>query len=116
MDELHPGSKFILTVRDEDKWYDSMVRHFGAHSCAMRSVLYGAEAPGPVGNETIYKERLRRHDREVKEYFKGRPDDLLVLDVTKGSSWEAICPFLHEPVPAQPFPHANSSAQRERRN
>lgn len=116
MDELHPGSRFILTVRDEDKWYSSMVRHFGSHGSPMREFLYGAGAGGPIGNEALYKDRLRRHNREVEEYFKDRPQDLLVMDLTRDGSWETICPFLAEPVPPQPFPHSNSATQRLRRN
>lgn len=29
LDQKYPGSKFILTIRDTDKWLSSAVRHFG---------------------------------------------------------------------------------------
>ena len=81
MDELHPGSRFRLTVRDEDKWYS---RHgpgiLAAMTARSREFLYGAGAGGPIGNEALYKDRLRRHNREVEKYFKDRPQDLLVID------------------------------------
>lgn len=46
-----------------------------------------------------------RHRRNVLEYFEGRPDDVLVLDITSGEGWEKLCPFLGRPIPAEPFPH-----------
>ena len=29
LDRLYPGSKFVLTIRDEEKWYRSVKRHIG---------------------------------------------------------------------------------------
>ena len=34
MDALYPGAKFILTVRDEDKWLASNLKHFGTDPLA----------------------------------------------------------------------------------
>jgi hypothetical protein len=110
MDALHPGAKFILTLRDEDRWFESALKHFRGKNTPMRALIYGA--PHPKGNETLYRERLRRHNREVMEYFKDRPDDLLVIDVTRDPSWDRLCAFLGKPVPAVPFPHANKRDHR----
>lgn len=107
MDALHPGSKFILTTRDEQKWYDSNRNHFRGKTTPMRELIYGADAGGPRGNEEVYKARMRRHNAEVVEYFRDRPDDLLVIDITREPGWERICPFLGHAVPDRPFPHAN---------
>jgi 3'(2'), 5'-bisphosphate nucleotidase len=41
------------------------------------------------------------------DYFKDRPQDLLVIDVTAGEGWEKLCPFLGKPTPDIPFPKAN---------
>ena len=49
--------------------------------------------------------KVTRHNEAVKEYFKDRPDDLLVLDVCAGDGWEKLCPFLEKAVPDKPFPH-----------
>jgi hypothetical protein len=107
MDALHPGSKFILTVRDEDKWYASSRNHFGRRNTPMRELIYGPAAAHPEDNEAVYKARMRRHNAEVEAYFRDRPDDLLVIDITRDGRWEPICAFLGHPVPDQPFPHAN---------
>lgn len=115
LDRKFPGNKFILTIRDTDKWLNSAVRHFGKKETAMRRWIYGPEYGCPEGNEEIYGERFDRHSREVKEYFKDRPDDLLIMDITKGDGWEKLCPFLGKNVPKEPFPCSNSAATRESR-
>ena len=52
-----------------------------------------------------FVERYRRHNAEVREYFSGRPDDLLVMDVDSGLSWEPLCQFLGTKVPSVHYPH-----------
>ncbi len=115
-DQKYPGTKFILTLRETDKWLNSAVRHFGTRETAMRRWIYGAEHGCPAGNEEVYRERFDRHNREVLEYFKDRPDDLLVIDITKGDGWEKLCPFLGKEIPAVPFPCSNTAAIRDSRN
>ena len=106
MDERFPGSKFVLTVRDTDRWYQSAVRHFRDEETAWRKHIYGAGAP--AGNEQLYRSRYASHNREARAYFADRPDDLLVMDVTKGDGWDKLCPFVDLPNPGVPFPHSNS--------
>jgi hypothetical protein len=113
MDAMYPGSRFILTVRDPDKWLSSVVRHFGVDETPIRTVIYGFGSP--IGHEDLYRDRMVRHDQEVLEYFKERPDDLLVIDITKAQdeeNWGKICGFLGEPIPAVPFPHSNTAQDR----
>jgi len=111
MDDMHPGSKFILTIRDPDHWIRSLVAHFETRTTPMRELIYGVGSP--AGNEEIFKRRLLAHNAEVIDYFKHRPDDLLVIDITRDGAWEPICRFLGEPVPAIPFPYANRAEDRE---
>ncbi len=113
LDARYPGSKFILTERDADGWIRSQVKHFGTRTTPMREMIYGADAGAPEGNESIYLERYRRHGREVREYFKDRPDDLLIMDLTAGDGWPALCDFLGYEVPDKPFPRANTAESRK---
>jgi hypothetical protein len=107
MDQMHPQSKFILTIRDPDQWAASQAKYFGRQSTPMRQMIYGVGFP--EGNEEIYKSRMKQHNEEVIEYFKNRPNDLLVIDLTAQNEWEPICRFLDEPIPRAPFPHANQA-------
>ncbi len=111
LDAQFPGSKFILTLRSTDSWIKSQVNHFGTKETPMRKWIYGVGCP--EGNEEIYIKRFNRHYEEVREYFKERPQDLLVLDMAKGDGWEKLCPFLGVDIPANPFPHANKASSRK---
>jgi len=105
LDEKYPGSKFILTLRPKEKWIKSQVDHFGTTTRPIREWIYGVGYP--KGNEDIYIARYERHNKEVLEHFKDRPDDLLVLRLTEGEGWEKLCQFLHKDIPNTEFPHAN---------
>jgi hypothetical protein len=105
LDEHYPGSKFILIDRDPDEWLRSAIKHFADRDTEMRKWIYGVGHP--LDNEEIYLERYNRHNTEVREYFKDRPDDLLIVDWAKGSGWKEICGFLGKEIPSEPFPHAN---------
>ncbi|MDH3499538.1 MAG: hypothetical protein OEM97_05410 [Acidimicrobiia bacterium] len=107
LDEMCPGSKFILTVRPADRWIRSVVDHFGADSTPMRDWIYDGVG-SPLGNEEHYLERYERHNRDVRRYFADRPADLLEMDITAGDGWEPLCAFLGHPIPQVPFPTMNS--------
>lgn len=81
----------------------------------MRKWIYGEEHGSPLGSEYIYSERFDRHNKEAVEYFKNRPQDLLVIDITKGDGWEKLCPFLNKDIPDVPFPKSNTAEMREAR-
>jgi hypothetical protein len=112
MDGSYPGSRFILTLRSPDSWISSQVKHFGRQTTPMRAWIYGVGCP--QGNESVYLKRFEEHNRAVQEYFKDRPSDLLVLNLSSGDGWEKLCPFLGADVPDIPFPHANKARVRKR--
>lgn len=111
LDARFPGSKFILTERDRASWLQSCRKQFTERAGAVQSDahrrlfedLYGTN----VFDEQRFADGYDRFVAGVKEYFRSRPDDLLVLDVTAGDGWEKLCPFLGRPIPDVPFPKAN---------
>lgn len=108
LDSAFPGGKFILTVCSTKSWLERARRYFGEAETPMRRWIYGAGSP--IGNEAIYADRFDRHNREVVEYFKDRPSDLLVFPLTESPSWTPLCDFLGKPIPEDiPFPHKNRS-------
>lgn len=105
LDKEYPGSKFILTIREEQEWLNSAAKHFQDIRFPLHEWLYGNGIL--LGNEGIYLQRYQKHYLEVKEYFQNRPNDLLVMDFRKGDGWDKLCSFLEEPIPKKKFPHAN---------
>jgi len=117
LDKNYPGSKFILTVRDEKKWIQSMKNHWEInskrfdwdHDCfthRLHNIVYGRKS---FDADTMIN-RYRQHNHEVIEYFRDRHrlDDLLVLDIDN-ATWGPICQFLGVNIPTVPFPHAFAS-------
>jgi hypothetical protein len=113
LDAAYPGSKFILTTRDEWSWLTSVRKHWNPNinqhraawdtdpfSHRVHAMLYGRRDFDP----TTFLERYRRHNAEVLEHFKDRPGDLLVMPMDNGGSWPALCGFLGVPVPETPYP------------
>jgi hypothetical protein len=106
LDRDYPGSRFIMTIRDEAPWLRSVVNHLGVLPDRMQKLVYGHGAPG--GYEDVVLARYRRHNEEVFAHFADRPDDILVIDYAKGDGWAEICGFLGCPVPTEPLPHTNA--------
>jgi len=115
LDARYPDSKFILTLRNPESWLRSVVAHFGGSVTPMREWIYGPGGGDPIGNEERYTARYEQHNAEALKYFAGRPTDLLVMDFSAGDGWSELCAFLDQPIPAEPFPHANSANDRSRR-
>jgi len=110
LDQKYPDSKFVLTVRPTDRWIKSVVNHFKNHYIPAHEWIYGVRTAR--GNEDVYIQRYEDHNREVLAYFEGRPDDLLVMDITKGDGWEKLCPFVGQEIPPLEFPSQNGAADR----
>lgn len=111
LDQVYPGSKFILTIRDEAKWLKSVERLWDPEynpsrwmwdvwpiSNRLHKALYGRTDFDPATMLATY----RRHNAEVRGYFTNR-DDLLVMNM-ETDGWEKLCGFLDQPVPSVSYP------------
>lgn len=118
LDAAYPGSKFILTIRSDFEWLQSMENHWSyvrnpfrwewdvyPFSNVLHKHIYGRTD----FDATTMLKRYRQHNAEVRSYFKHRPQDLLVLDMSKNHGWSELCQFLNRPIPAVPYPTANKS-------
>jgi hypothetical protein len=131
LDYAFPGSKFILSVRDnEDQWYESFMRfhrkrlgiqdrpivkedllndpyrHKGFVWDA-NSIIYSTPEKDPF-NEGVLKEHYLRHNEDVITYFRFR-NELLVINLKDLGSYQRFCAFLGvEPV-YEEFPWLNRS-------
>jgi hypothetical protein len=109
-DSMLPGSKFILTSREPEKWYESLCKHFGDKSIPTHEWIYGA--PTPIGNKALYMDKLMEHQEEVRSYFYRRDTDFIEFDVTRGDGWDKLARFLGKKAPTGSFPQLNTAAMR----
>jgi hypothetical protein len=113
LDKAYPGSKFILTIRNEEAWIKSVERLWDYKynptrwewdvwpiSNRLHRALYGRTD----FDRTTMLNRYRKHNAEVLEYFKDRPQDLLVMDMDTDKGWESLCGFLDVPIPGTSYP------------
>lgn len=117
LDRLYPGSRFILTERNVDNWLTSCAPQYSkdpdfdlAISSAelekvkkfymdLRLKVFGT----PYFDEAMFRAAYENHVRDVKAYFAGRENDLLVLSITEGEGWGPLCNFLGKEHPDSSF-------------
>ncbi|MCW9709138.1 sulfotransferase [Fodinibius salsisoli] len=134
LDHEFPNSKFILTVRDNpEQWYNSLIK--------FHAKLWGKDGRIPnkedlindtkfykgyrweknrihfntpiddLYNKDILIESYKRHNKNVRDYFRHRPDDLLVLNVANDGSYQKLCDFLDVKSEWQDFPWKNKTKE-----
>jgi hypothetical protein len=127
---LYPEAKVILTVRDPERWYDSVRQTIFRQQRAfpvwilpffprLRSFLRLTERliwegvfRGRFEDRAYAIEVFNRHIEEVKRAVP--KDRLLVYEVSEG--WRPLCSFLGVPIPEnQRFPHLNDAAEFQAR-
>lgn len=82
LDRQYPGSKFILNIRGVDRWVESRLRFEADDGGEYRFCRHGDRAhPERASLVACWKEHWRTHLSEVREYFRGRRDDLLVFHI-----------------------------------
>jgi Sulfotransferase domain len=107
----HPRAKVVLTVRDPDRWYDSIQATIfsvldGVGPGVSHDIIYTRTFNGRLNDRAHCQAVFTRHNQAVRETIA--PERLLVFDVTEG--WEPLCAFLDVPAPAdEPFPHVNDT-------
>ena len=136
--EAFPGAPVILTVRDSERWYESMrstiyqIRKVTTGPPLVKAAFAfaGLFAPGVTGTARLadhivwedtfngcFEDRayamevFRRHNEAVRRHVP--PERLLVFDVRQG--WAPLCEFLDVGVPDRPFPYLNEAQAMRRR-
>lgn len=132
IDQAFPGSKFILTVRDTpEQWYKSLTRFHAKkwgkdgriptkedlqeatyiykgrpwHTNRLYSIT---PEDDPYNKELLIKDYID-YNRMVCDYFRHRPDDLLVLNIAEKEAYPKLCYFLGKPCKKKEFPWANKT-------
>jgi hypothetical protein len=136
--ERHPDAKVLLSVRDPERWYESMrstiyeltklsgrspfarlglallsLLRFGTFTIRPWQIAQKLEEEtfeGEFENKRRAIEVFDRHNEEVKRRVP--KERLLVYEVKEG--WGPLCEFLGVEEPDKPFPHVNDAAEIQR--
>jgi hypothetical protein len=120
--ERYPDAKIILTMRDPEAWVRSTSATIMSPDIwnAQRMAQHPMSRLGPKlagfhtrrgypplrrDDRNAAIQDFQRHNGEVRKFIP--PDRLLVYEVSQG--WAPLCKFLGVPVPAEPFPHSNTT-------
>jgi hypothetical protein len=108
----HPEAKVILTVRDPERWFDSISATIFTLQDDQwpegpRDIIYTRTFGDRLTDRAHCQSVFAQHVAAVQETIA--PDRLLVFNVKAG--WEPLCAFLDVPVSEdEPFPHVNDTA------
>jgi hypothetical protein len=113
LDQRIPGSKFILTIRENESWYKSVADHIGDLRSPPHEWIYGRGKGIPSNDKAHTLSVYKAHNESVIKYFKDRPNDLLILDLYADDNWQQICKFLGHEVPNEDYPHSNKASDKK---
>lgn len=131
-DQAFPGSKFILTVRDNpEQWYNSLINYHGklfgngnipptAEDLKQANYVYkgfpydSLKKVLNVADEDLYNKEMLidnylLHNKIVQNYFMYRENDLLVLNVAEKGAYKKLCTFLDKKCTSTDFPWKNKT-------
>lgn len=122
LDTRYPHSKFILTWRDPEAWLASFLTNLWPFFASLSAENLGDDMVRQATwhcysavfglPETLTPQRLtlryQQHRQEVEDYFRHRPNDLLILPMDAPCDhWDMLSRFVNRPRPMGAFPHAN---------
>lgn len=138
LDQYFPKAKFILTIRDtDDQWYNSLIGHHSAvwgdginpptadelknasyrykgFAYQAHKTIFNTSDDDPYNRETLLR-YYNNHNYQVKEYFRGCPEKLLVINVANNSDYTRLCEFLKKEPIHNSFPWENKTSDKKKR-
>lgn len=124
----YPEAKVILSVRDEESWWNSFSRTIlvpmqvpldtidDPERLALSRMVNTLIADRVFGCAPDDKDavlaRYRAHIEDVKSALP--PERLLVLELEAREEWGPLCDFLGRPVPDQAYPFENTTRDFEK--
>lgn len=114
IDKHIPDSKFILTVRDPEHWWNSVNKwlsynhpyHPTENERKYKIEIYKRHFNASQLNKTEFLDYYVEYNTEVINWFKGRTN-FIIMDICNGDGWDILCPFLDKKIPSMDFPKTN---------
>lgn len=120
--ERYPQAKVILSLRDPERWYESMsntilpgMEKMGLdtltddHPMLFGGLIIARDAFGFDFSKANVIAAFERHNTQVRRRIA--PERLLVFEAAQG--WEPLCAHLGVPAPDEPFPRVNDREEFE---
>ncbi|MCJ1434259.1 hypothetical protein MMC27_003626 [Xylographa pallens] len=124
--EAYPNAKVIVSMRDPDKWYTSMMATVGQRSKNLKLLLLGfcdhffirrfnpcvfSMMEGMYGKDLNDAEYVKKRYLEFHEEVRQLVPEHRRLEYHLGDGWEPLCEFLGKDVPKTEFPFINESKE-----
>lgn len=122
LDKIFPNSKFILTMRDKNTWLNSFERHWSDRDpfndptqtetyMKIRRFLRASVYGSYKFNRDRMSYVFDLHLKNVLDYFKDKPEKLLILNIFEEGAWKKLCNFFNRPVITSLFPDVKTNEQ-----
>lgn len=115
LDQQYPGSKFILNTRDKNAWLKSRAAHPVGSNNGPTLLQLNTQILQTSREEVIARwgAEWDTHHAAVLEYFKDRPNDLLVFNIDNDGPEKLVAFFKDDfKLQAKLYPHKNKSSTR----
>jgi hypothetical protein len=116
LDKQYPGSKFILNTRDKQAWLKSRSAHRFAKYQSTTLLEINQKNLNLSKQEVLAKwsREWDEHHIAVKEYFKDRPNDLLIFNIDTDHPEKLVQFFKqHFLLDAKKFQHLNKTGENK---
>ena len=123
---VYPDAKVILTLRDSEQWYTSVMNTIWKLSSTAleqgesrgdqetieralmgREVIWNGVFGGRMKDKNHVIECFEQHNQEVIDSV---PQEQLLV-YRPGDGWKPLCEFLQKPVPDAKYPRVNSTEE-----
>ncbi len=132
LDQHFPNAKFILTERDDvDQWYQSLTMfhsrlwadgnqipnighlkqakyRYKGFAYDINRMMFATPEDDPYKKEVLTK-YYEQHNYSVQEYFRSKPEKLLVINIANDEDYVRLCEFLGKKPIHNGFPHLNKT-------
>jgi hypothetical protein len=101
-------SKFILTIRDSDKWFNSLINYQHIPNSTNKNLLkklYGYNIVS-LENKTDVISKYNEYNTNIIKYFDDKPCKLIILDLAKDNIKNKLNDFLKINIDFE-IPHEN---------
>lgn len=105
--EMFPDEFYILTLRDPEAWFDSVLRWIEQiNGQTMYNWIWGIEVIEKNKDNVI--KRFNKRNDEIISFFENK-DNFLTLNIEDKDNFRKLSEFLKTKIIDEPFPHKNHS-------